>query len=82
MPTIARVGPYRIFFYSNNGVEPPHVHIQRDRALAKFWLDPVGLAAAENFRAHELRALERVVTDNRDSWIEAWNEYFGNRDKP
>jgi hypothetical protein len=36
MPAIARVGPYRVFFYSNEGLEPPHVHIQRGRSLAKF----------------------------------------------
>jgi len=27
-----------VFFYSNNGVEPLHVHFQRERCLAKFWL--------------------------------------------
>ena len=28
MPTLLRIGPYRIFFYSNEGnpLEPPHVH--------------------------------------------------------
>ena len=44
MPTIARIGPYRFFFYGNEGSEPPHVHVQRERMLAKFWLDPVSLA--------------------------------------
>ncbi len=38
IPTIARCGPCRVFFYSNNGVEPLHVHFQRERCLAKFWL--------------------------------------------
>lgn len=31
MPTILRDGPYRLFFYSNEGEEPPHVHVERDR---------------------------------------------------
>jgi len=38
VPTILRDGPYRFFFFSNEGFEPPHVHVQRDRAIAKFWL--------------------------------------------
>ena len=44
MPTVARIGPYRFFFYGNEGLELAHIHVQRDRRLAKFWLDPVTLA--------------------------------------
>ena len=77
MPTIARIGPYRIFFFSNEGHEPPHVHIQREDALAKFWLQPVALATATRFRAPELVKLEKMVMEHRKRWIEAWHEYFG-----
>jgi hypothetical protein len=58
MPTIGRIGPYRFFFYSNERTEPPHVHAQRENALAKFWLRPVALASATRFRGHELRQIE------------------------
>ena len=40
MPTVLRRGPYRFFFYSSDRAEPPHVHVERDENLAKFWLDP------------------------------------------
>ncbi|MFZ5558371.1 MAG: DUF4160 domain-containing protein [Pseudomonadota bacterium] len=76
MPTIARVGPYRIFFFSNEGGEPPHVHIQRERALAKFWLGPVALAEASGFAARELRELARLVEDHEEEWLKAWHEHF------
>ena len=66
-----------MLFYSNNGVEPPHVHVQRERLLAKFWLDPVVLSSNSGFRAHELRDLEALVIQNRSSWLEAWDEFFG-----
>ncbi|HMD50258.1 MAG TPA: DUF4160 domain-containing protein [Bryobacteraceae bacterium] len=58
MPTIARLGPYRVFFFSNERLEPPHVHIQRERFLAKYWLEPISLASATGFSARELRRLE------------------------
>ena len=77
MPTIARLGPYRVFFFSNEGTEPPHVHVQRERALAKFWLAPVALASASGFHAGELRNLERLVEENRQPRLEAWHELFG-----
>ena len=66
-----------MLFYSNNGVEPPHVHVQRERLLAKFWPEPVALSSNSGFRAHELRDLEALVIQNRRSWLEAWDEFFG-----
>lgn len=78
MPKVANVGPYRIFFYSNERGEPPHVHVHRDRKLAKFWLQPVELADSKRFAAHELREIEEIVQDRRDEFLEAWDEYFGN----
>ncbi|WP_231363466.1 DUF4160 domain-containing protein [Thioalkalivibrio sulfidiphilus] len=51
------IGPYRFFFYSNERGEPPHIHVQRERFLAKFWLSPVALAGSKRFASHELRAI-------------------------
>jgi hypothetical protein len=76
-PTIARIGPYRFFFFANEGAEPPHVHVQRERMLAKFWLDPVGLASSTSFGAHELNTIRRTVEENAAAFREAWNEFFG-----
>ena len=80
MPTILRSGPYRLFFYSNEADEPPHVHAQREDKLAKFWLSPIALAASAGFRGHELRTLERLVREERTEILEAWNEYFAGTD--
>ena len=77
MPTVGRIGPFRFYFYSNEGSEPPHVHAQQERKIAKFWLDPVALASTGRFSAFELRSIERIVLENRDRFSEAWNEFFG-----
>ncbi|WP_448217476.1 DUF4160 domain-containing protein [Endozoicomonas sp. 2B-B] len=76
LPTILRIGPYRFFFYSNENGEPAHIHIQRDKALAKFWLKPVMLASSTRFSAKEIRELQKHVDKNQDKFLEAWNEYF------
>lgn len=76
MPTVLRVGAYRFFFYSNENGEPPHIHIQRDSALSKFWLSPVRLASSIRFNAVELRQLERIVEEHNQMFLEKWNEYF------
>lgn len=77
MPTLRRIGSARFFFFSNEGREPPHVHVEQADALAKFWLDPVALAASVRFRPNELRRLEVLVQEHRASFLEAWHEHFG-----
>ena len=76
MPTILRIGPYRFFFYSNENDEPAHIHVQRERALAKFWLGPVVLASSTGCPAQELTKLSRLVQENATTFVEAWNEFF------
>jgi hypothetical protein len=76
VPTVSRFGPYRFFVYSNEGAEPAHIHVQRESALAKFWLAPVVLASASGFADHEVRRLRKIVEAHRDRFEEAWREFF------
>ena len=76
MPTILRIGPYSFLFFSSDRTEPPHIHVKRDRNLAKFWLEPVTLAKNRGLAEHELREVERLVQNNHEFLIEAWNDYF------
>jgi hypothetical protein len=41
MPTVLRVEGFRFFFYSKEGNEPAHVHVEHQENRAKFWLFPV-----------------------------------------
>ena len=78
MPTVLRVGPYRLYFYSHDLIsEPPHVHVDRDDLSAKFWLKPVALASNLGFNASELRRIERVVTDHQAKLLERWYREYG-----
>jgi hypothetical protein len=77
MPTVLRIGATRFFFFSNEGTEPPHVHVEQAGALAKFWLSPISLAASTRFSGRELRHLEQLVIEHRQRFLEAWNEFFG-----
>jgi hypothetical protein len=79
MPTILRHRGYRFYFYSHEPNEPPHVHVDGGGASAKFWLDPVGLARNLGFSARELGDLLRLVRENRDRLLEAWDGFFGTR---
>lgn len=63
--------------FSNENDEPPHVHVKAESDQAKFWLDPVGLAANYGFRAHELNEIERIVEEHQVALLEAWHEHLG-----
>ena len=77
MPTVLRVGRFRFFFFSNEGQEPPHIHVKAAGDEAKYWLDPVQLAANYGFNVRELTEIERLVEEHRDQLLEAWHEYLG-----
>ena len=77
MPTVLRIQGYRVGFFSADGDEPPHVHVSRDDRTAKFWLDPVQLAANVGYRGHELNEIAGLLEANQQRLIEAWHEYFG-----
>ena len=76
MPTLGWIGPYRIFFFASDRDEPAHVHVSRDDAAAKVWLLPVRLATNFGFNAREVVRVVRIVTANRDRFLEAWHEFF------
>jgi hypothetical protein len=76
MPTILRMGRFRLFFFSNEGREPAHIHVKAGNDEAKFWLEPVQLAANYGFNGRQLGRIQRMVEEHRDQLLEAWNEYF------
>ena len=76
MPTILRTGPYRFFFYATDRDEPPHVHVEREDKLIKFWIDPVRLQYSIGFNRSEIRRIERIIQEKSVRFLEAWNAYF------
>lgn len=76
MPTVLRVDGYRFFFYSNEGNEPPHIHVQKAEKYAKFWLDPVVLADFAGFSSKDLQCIESIIREHLAQLLEAWHEHF------
>ncbi|MEW6609755.1 MAG: DUF4160 domain-containing protein [bacterium] len=78
MPTIKNIpGPYRFFFYSFDCYESKHVHVQRERMVCKFWLEPVILSKNYGFSPKELNDIRQIIQSNRNKIMEVWNEHCG-----
>ncbi len=56
--------------------EPPHINVERERAVAKFWLAPASLERPWGFSAGELRKVEELVEANATELMEAGHEFF------
>ncbi len=80
MPKVLDYEGYRYFFFSNEGdpLKPAHIHVRKDRKIAKFWLEPdVSLAKSWGFQSRELKAIRNVVEDNQEMFKKRWYDYFG-----
>jgi len=78
LPTIKDIfGPYRLFFYSFDCSEPKHVHVQRERMVCKFWLEPVALSRNYGFSPKELNVIRQLILSNITRIMEGWDEHCG-----
>lgn len=79
MPTVARIGPYRFYFYAGDRDEPRHVHVEREDKIAKFWLEPVRLQNSGGFSRLEINQIEKVIALRQRTLLEAWDAFFRGR---
>ena len=80
VPTVLRIGKYRFFFFSNEGKEPCHIHIESGDGHAKFWLSPkIHLALSQGMNAKDLSEISKLVRQNDKKLVEAWDEFFSNK---
>ncbi|MDA3947725.1 MAG: DUF4160 domain-containing protein [Spirochaeta sp.] len=81
MPTILFLKGWRFFFYTNEGNEPPHIHVAKADAEGKFWLDSecydVPAAFAHNISPADLRFIRRTLLDHFDEFLESWKDVQG-----
>jgi hypothetical protein len=76
MPTVIRIGSYRFHFYSDEGKEPPHIHVDTPEGECKFWLDPIRLARNKGVPATDIRKIEKLIFQHNELLKEKYDEYF------
>ncbi|EMS34753.1 hypothetical protein C943_03440 [Mariniradius saccharolyticus AK6] len=78
MPTVLNVFGYRFFFYSNDH-DPPHIHVEKGNATAKFLLRPIELVKSKGFGAKDLKEIRKFIELYQLTLERSWNEYFDNK---
>lgn len=79
MPTVLRLLGFRFHFYSDEGTEPPHIHVALNDCECKYWLDPVRLAANRGMPPADIRKVERLVYENLNLLMEKYHEFHSSR---
>ena len=74
MPVVLRVKGYKFWFYEADLNESPHVHVGKESREAKFWLKPVALARAGRLKPVDLQEIKRIIDDNHDFLVRAWEK--------
>jgi len=78
MPTVLKIKGYRFFFFSREELRE-HIHIQSQNGETKFWLKPqIELAKNYKLSRKELNEIEKIIDENYDDFIKAWEKHFGN----
>ncbi|OFY66992.1 MAG: hypothetical protein A3H98_08820 [Bacteroidetes bacterium RIFCSPLOWO2_02_FULL_36_8] len=75
MPTVLRIGPFRFHFYSDEGNEPAHIHIESSDGECKFWLEPVKLAGNKNLTPHVIKKIEKLIYKNHNLLLKKYHEF-------
>jgi len=76
MPRLFKVNGIRFFFFSNEGNEPIHVHVEKAEKYAKFWLNPICLARNLHFSSTELGKIRDIIEDQKSEIERKWKEHF------
>lgn len=77
MPTVLRLLGLRFHFYSDEGLEPPHIYVDAGDGECKFWLSPIRLASERGMSGSEIRKAERLVFEYQKLFLEKFYEFHG-----
>ncbi|MER3432823.1 MAG: hypothetical protein C4288_05165 [Leptolyngbya sp. ERB_1_1] len=80
MSTVLYIRGWRLHFYSNEGTEPIHIHAEKGDKDCKYWLDVelynIREAYSYNLSAPDNREIRKIILQNFDEIVEAWETFF------
>lgn len=81
MPKVLERDGYRFSFFSNEGNEPAHVHVDKGDCAGKVWLVPEVKVAGlmRGCKPKEAKKIERLVREHAELLKAKWDEYSSRR---
>jgi hypothetical protein len=79
MPTILYYRGWRLFFYTNERHEPPHIHARKGGADCKYWLHPKTVEIEEvyayNMSPADRRAIRKIIFEYFDYIVSEYRKF-------
>jgi len=80
MPTVLYILGWRLFFYSNEGSEPIHIHAEKGDMECKYWIlvEEVEIREAFEFNLSPTarKEVKKLIYQHFDLIVNEWNSYF------
>lgn len=73
MPTILFIYGWRLFFYSNEGFEPVHVHAEKGDMIEEVEIKE---AFGYNMSPSSTKEIKKIIYQHFDLIVDSWNTYF------
>lgn len=82
--TVAAMSPkvhvedgFQFWFWSNEQGEPPHIHVFKGGASAKWWLDPLVEDRSSGFNPSQRARIRSILREQQSAILERWHGTFG-----
>jgi len=83
LPTVVFIKGWRLFFFSDEGNEPIHIHACKGEAECKYWLNTelfdIEEAWSYNMTPRLRREVRRLILEHFDLIAEEWQNHFRGR---
>ena len=76
MPAILKWNGFRFYFFSNEGYEPPHIHVDKGGCSTKLWLSSLEVEYNYGFKEKEINVILSKINEKQSDFLEAWNAHF------
>lgn len=79
MPEVLNKYGFSFFFYSKEH-EPIHIHVEGAEGMVVYDLIDGSFTQREirgKMKANDIKRIEKVLSQNQDKIVEAWNKHFG-----
>jgi hypothetical protein len=80
MPTVIYILGWRLFFYSNEGNEPIHIHAEKAEMECKYWLIIDKFEIEEsytfNMNSSSKKEIRKIIFNHYELIVYSWNKHF------
>jgi len=80
MPTVLLISGWRLFFYSNEGHEPIHIHAEKAEMECKFWLHRDTFEISEAFGYGITPAarceIRKIIFQHFEYLVNEWDLFY------